>query len=143
MLDGAGSERVECFDAGVEFFVGDLGFEYRVAPGNIVGAVVDQPVAHCHGGADVVFVVARDPVEAGLVEVAHPVLVLDDGACALVDVVGAFVVGERLDVFETVRLGAHLECAGDDREQVDKQAGVNEAFEWSFRDAVVGGESDE
>ena len=42
MLDGAGPERVECFDAGVEFFVGPLRLKYRIAPDNIVGTVVDE-----------------------------------------------------------------------------------------------------
>ena len=136
-----GWERLECLDAGVEFLVGRLWFEPGVAPVDVVGAMIDQPVAHRHRGAHVVLVVAGDPVEAGLILVLHPVLVLDDGAGATVDVVAALVVGEALDVLQAVRLDAHLHRAGHDREQVDEQPGGDLALELQLGDAVVGGEA--
>ena len=108
---------------------------------DVVGTMVDQPVAHRHRGANVVLVVAGDPIETGLVAVLHPVLVLDDGAGTAVDVVAALVVGELLDVLEAVGLDAHLHRAGDDREQVDEQPGRDQALQLQFGDAVVGGET--
>ena len=116
-------------------------FEPGVAPVDVVGAVIDQPVAHRHRGAHVVLVVAGDPVEAGLILVLHPVLVLDDGAGATVDVVAALVVGEALDVLQAVRLDTDLHRAGHDREQVDEQPGGDLTLEFQLGDAVVGGEA--
>ena len=99
--------------------------------------MVDEPVADRHRGAHIVFVVAGDPVETSLVVILGPVLVLDDGASTLVDVVAAFVVGQLLDVLETIRLDTHLHGAGDDREQIDEQTGVDLALQLQLGHSVV------
>ena len=70
--------------------------------------MVDQPVPQRPGGAHVVLVVVGDRGEVGLVAVGHEVLVLDDRAGALVDVVAALEVGEPFQALQAVGLGADL-----------------------------------
>ena len=141
VLDGPGAVRVQCLDPGIE--LGIIGFhvQHRRPPRHPSRAVVDQPVADRQRGADVVLVVPGDALQARAVAVAHPVLVLDDRAGAAVDVVGALVAGEPLDVLQSVGLHADLQGAGDDRVQVDEQPAGDEGFDLLFDDAMRFGQA--
>ena len=70
--------------------------------------------------------------------VVHPVLVLDDRAGALVDLVTALVLGQPLDLLQPVRLHAGLQRVAHHAEQVDEQAGLDQLLQQRLVGAVLG-----
>jgi hypothetical protein len=80
VLDRSVFELEELADQLVIGLLSALEFDHRLAPLGLVVPLCgsDEPVAQCHRGPYVVFVVALDPLEHCLVSVLHVALIVDN-----------------------------------------------------------------
>ena len=81
----------------------------RLAPLHGRRTVVDQPIPQRHRRPHIVLVVGRDPVQQDLLARRHVLLVLDDRACALINVMAALVVRQPFQILEAIGLHTRLQ----------------------------------
>jgi hypothetical protein len=121
-----GTERAQTLDEGIGVEFVRRRLRGRLAPLEVRGPLLQQPIAQRPRGANVVVVVARDVLEQRRTARLHPLLVFDDRAGAPFDVARAGEAGQLLKILQTVRLGPHAQGVAGHDEEVDEETGLDQ-----------------